>query len=725
MPPAIKPMDSQIRKRKGKKEHSTFHILDGADKRAVSIHLSDVDRLEKYPDRIITLEHPNWSAEISRGSSTDTAAFPRPGNALFSSKVMSRHHAELNANPETRILTLKDNGSMHGTLLNGQRVPRSGLELLSDDIITFGNQVVAKDNTYPALKTAISYQWTEDDLVETNSRKPAITNTFTAEYSDADIDVYSEYDDEIEVIRESVRQPSVEILEQPVLRLNSSSTNTSPRTDSDRRASSSVTGPTDSSSNLDEAEDKQKDGEVTPAKTTLFPGSKVNRDFNPLATANTITLNHDSSDNESSQDYASSEDYEEEFDDDDEYDQEEDDDDEVLDNHPPASDSPVTIPVTLGYPRPSSNKLEREPSPSDAAMARPVLPTPAQVGITIPSRYPAPQAGSTSDDIFASMCKAGHCNTSKDTLTPLPVPQYQFGAAMPPAYVPYQYQPLNSPLSNSDPYGYNITSHTSTGYSWDHAGLSDMSYLTDSQAPSFSSPTRHYVPTWAKSARETPSLVLQNATLKRKADDMSSYDDSNWAPEEQGEQPEQEELSVPQSTEIPVGSPVWHPESPEDPSMQVRVTVEATEPSDVATRFFQSAEEYVKESETTRAEVEDQAAAQNEAILADTRGMLEVGHREQIAQDSTPVESSIESAISTQPSVAPIEPSTTATETEAVQEPPRKKVKVSQSRLTKAGSTAKSAMKYAAVALAGGAAGAMGTVYALASLPPDYFVSAT
>ena len=68
-----------------------------ADHRTVSIHLSDINRSEAYPDRILTLEYPEWSVEIGRGSSSDVAASPQPENAWFSSKVMSRHHAELKA----------------------------------------------------------------------------------------------------------------------------------------------------------------------------------------------------------------------------------------------------------------------------------------------------------------------------------------------------------------------------------------------------------------------------------------------------------------------------------------------------------------------------------------------------------------------------------------------------------------------------------------------------
>lgn len=683
--------------------------LDKADSNAVCIHLSDVNRQEGFPDRIITLEHPHWSAEIGRGSSSDIVASPQPANAWFTSKVMSRHHAELRADPRTRMLMIKDKGSMHGTLLNGTRVPISGLEILPDDIITFGTQVVAKDNTFSPLKTSVTYQWTEDDVhqVETGqSSSTNTTNTFTADYSDADI--CSEYDDEIEVVGESVRQPSVEILQSTFVRpVAASSANTSPRADSERRTSS-ITAPTDSSSVMDEAENRQKDDQVTPAKARVLPifndsESETGESLRHPPRADSALGDDNGSDGESSLDYNPSENnpelygFDEEYDDEEEYDQDEEMDNEEQDHGDAMpSESPLVVPhrTCCSSSIPISAPL-REPSPSDAAMAKPRPSSPTRYPTLFSTMGPSPPPITPQPAFAPSPLKSHNLSGTSLALSPGPL-----SCTHPPfTYAPsYQFHSSYPTISNNGPFGYSISSYDPYDVIQSKAPPSFQSSRPSvPMQATYPSPlvqslhTSPKVPVWAQSANEDPRCCQPNVTLKRKADEMSSDNDNDWISEGQAE--DLDKVPPPQAPLTSPRSPVWQPESPEIPRFQVNVAPWTSEPENTVSDAVSTAGDLTKDVEPVGAEV--------------------------IA-----VEPSSTNAQEAKAPVEPIEPLVPAARVEVVQPPPRKKTKISESADQRASSTARTAMKYAAVALAGGAAGAMGTVYALASLPPDYFTSA-
>jgi hypothetical protein len=74
---------------------------------AVTVTLEDVDLREHIPKRTITLRAPDWQAHIGRGTQSGyggiTAA---PDNTWFDSKVMSRSHAVLRADPTTKVRSL-------------------------------------------------------------------------------------------------------------------------------------------------------------------------------------------------------------------------------------------------------------------------------------------------------------------------------------------------------------------------------------------------------------------------------------------------------------------------------------------------------------------------------------------------------------------------------------------------------------------------------------------
>lgn len=701
MPPAVDPTDSQIRKRKGIESHLEHCNMHKANNSTVSVHLSDVDGVELYPDRIVVLEYPHWTVEIGRGSSSEATASPQPGNAWFTSKVMSRHHAELKADPQTKMLIIKDNGSMHGTLLNGEKIPRSGLELLPEDIITFGTPVQARENTFAPLKASVSYNWTEDDETrDIDHSQPSFKNTFTADYSDAD--VYSEYEDEKEIVHDSVRQPSIEVLDTTFVQtLAASSTSTSPRTNSERRPSSSVTLLTDTSSAADEGEDKQRGENMAPAKAKVPPVSDDNDlktierlDHSPKAMPG--PSEESIADEESSQGYSQSEnyselrDYDDDYDDEEEYDQEEEE-EEDHEMHDDDGFYPEALKVSYCPSVPVSVPL-RDPSPSDAAMAKPRPVSPARMPLfasaLAPPPPPPPPAfapenflSSPPDKTFAEYAVPQ---------TPAPATQSNF-----PCLPLYRCPPHYPTISNDGPFGYTITPYDSYSTSYLSPQPSFPAHLPTTPPQPFTCSHKPLsMPELAKSTDEGPKCYQPEVTLKRKADEMSDTGDaSDWSSDKQVQ--DLKTLSPPRSPEIVPGSPVWHPGSPEIPGMQINAAVERDEGLNTVNEATQHVV-FIQELEAPEAEA--RMRVERSAVSDEAESAMELAE--------------------------PIVSVVSAAECEKTQPPPRKKAKIGDLRLNQTGSTARTAMKYAAVALAGGAAGALGTVYALASLPSDYFASA-
>ncbi len=75
----------------------------------VTVHLRDVDNRDPIAERSIVLSSPDWAVKIGRGSSSgDETLRPAEDNAWFDSRVMSRAHAVLQANPDTKVCLLSD-----------------------------------------------------------------------------------------------------------------------------------------------------------------------------------------------------------------------------------------------------------------------------------------------------------------------------------------------------------------------------------------------------------------------------------------------------------------------------------------------------------------------------------------------------------------------------------------------------------------------------------------
>ncbi|KAK5045236.1 hypothetical protein LTR84_009342 [Exophiala bonariae] len=185
------------------------------DNLTANITIQDVEYIDSIAVRHIVLSEPDWSIKIGRGSSTgDDALRPAENNAWFDSRVMSRNHAVLRADPTTKEIFIEDTDSMHGTQCSGSRLIPNVLELIRPhDSLIFGADVIRGSAQFRALKVSIDYSWSDrkDDHQDSQSTQwlcsskdgeilPVSTsfpNTFaTPGYSDDDADQDHSSDEE-------------------------------------------------------------------------------------------------------------------------------------------------------------------------------------------------------------------------------------------------------------------------------------------------------------------------------------------------------------------------------------------------------------------------------------------------------------------------------------------------------------------------------------------------
>ncbi|KAK5082177.1 hypothetical protein LTR05_007320 [Lithohypha guttulata] len=656
MPLSIEVTDYQVRNRK------------------VTIHISDVNQQELYPDRIITLEYPSWTYDIGRGSSSDEAIVPGPENAWFTSKVMSRQHAMLMAHPETKIVTIRDTGSMHGTYMNGERIIGKPTELLQHDVITFGTDIVRQAESFSPLKTKIAYEW-HDENDQSSGTIKTFQNSFSADYSEEEM--YSDLDDEVEIVHESVRarQPSVEIVEMALPPQSTTpSTSTSPKTNSDTNVRSSSSTTTNSSVS-EKCKEKDNDGPIE---------QHFDDDISQLGTEMDHRFEQANlSESEQETDVPDS-DIENEV--------------SICEVEPPLKgqssskyffnraifDKPNFLPVP-------QNLVMRQPSPSDAAMAKPsgVL----QPGIQ-PTFLTAPRS------LFES--------SSTDT-TPAQNAVHNHGDNLPPFKVPVTHDyhgypsPLWPPRNPSSFCGTTGAANSFEAYnsyalpafqrdlfpshSFFKPVATSSSALQSQQlsgclAPPFSSTQLSHtaLSPMASPKLTTPSDNYHSESLKRKAEEISQA--------EEGSEDEDDE-SIP-STPRKSGS-----------LTQARSPSYAPEPSAVA--------------------IETVSPASHEPV-ASSGALKELATADKATEHRTAAQPACKMQESVTQAVNLLKP--LGENQNMPEEPPRKMIKVSTDSNFEARRpiNAKTIVKYAVTALAGATAGAIGTVIGLASLPQDYFV---
>ncbi|KAJ9663387.1 hypothetical protein H2198_000904 [Neophaeococcomyces mojaviensis] len=629
-----------------------------SDTSVVIIHISDVDAEEKYPDRIITLQHPDWSINIGRGNSTEEALIPSPTNTWFTSRVMSRHHATLKAHPKDRILTITDAGSMHGTYLNGEKVMLGRPDqLLQDDIITFGNQVVRGHEAFPPLKVSVHFDWTEPDQLP---RHKPFSNSFTADYSEEDIpsDVSDNDDDDdvVEIVEGPVMQPRIQVIDLDAGD-RTPSVLTSPSMSSERRRLSSESDPT--SASIVELEDDEE-------KDYLLEEDEIPEQEQQTREASL-----------ESDDYEPSIDEEEEM-------------QELLNAVEARKQNPLTTFINLKASE--AMAAARDPSPSDAAMAKPRPASPVRLPSVVPPPPPPPPPPATKfPDPPTSFDAARSSNSFQGYNHP-----WRQAFNLSPA------SPVFEPFANpcAGPFGYNVTPETYC-YPYPQPQYSvNPPLATQTSLPRVAGLSSSAMP-WPSTQFNfhpvSDSGSLGTFSRKRKADELSDYSESDY--------PEVDEAvsEMDSVDEIP----------PEPFTAEIPSSTSEANPSPICGA---SSPIWNSDAPTT---------AQIPAPTVDTTLTADPEPAPRLTADNTQIDTEVNTVVKEAIAAAVAELVVEAVDELPAQEPPRKKTKVEETiaphKAEKGFGTARQVVKYAATALAGATVGAIGTVFGLAALPPDFF----
>ncbi|KAK1144491.1 hypothetical protein N8T08_005364 [Aspergillus melleus] len=162
--------------------------MDG--KRAV-VTLYPLSLSDPIPYRSLTFTPDSDHIEIGRASKREAKNLaPTNKNGLFDSRVMSRNHANIRACLDKKVVFISDGGSMHGTRLNGKKLPvDQEVPIKTGDQVVFGTEVTRGHDTYPPLENK--------PASTSNADRPKVaTNTFCVPDDDDDDD----NDDDVQVI---------------------------------------------------------------------------------------------------------------------------------------------------------------------------------------------------------------------------------------------------------------------------------------------------------------------------------------------------------------------------------------------------------------------------------------------------------------------------------------------------------------------------------------------
>ncbi|RMZ79615.1 hypothetical protein DV737_g3314, partial [Chaetothyriales sp. CBS 132003] len=183
---------------------SSLHVVVELD----NVNALDDHASNNHPHRSITLSAPYWRAMIGRSTNSTGGQHESDTNARFNSRVVSRDHAKLRADPDTRIVTIEDVGSLHGTRVDGHRLsPGEPEPLYGGAIITLGTEVERIEHTstitFNPVTVQVFYSWSDEEYeppAPVATPAPAHSrNAFTADYSDdgAATPYMSEDDDDL------------------------------------------------------------------------------------------------------------------------------------------------------------------------------------------------------------------------------------------------------------------------------------------------------------------------------------------------------------------------------------------------------------------------------------------------------------------------------------------------------------------------------------------------
>ncbi|KAE8354809.1 hypothetical protein BDV28DRAFT_130180 [Aspergillus coremiiformis] len=179
------------------------------------VTLYPLDASDVLPCRSLTFTSDSDNVEIGRASKREKKnLIPTDHNGLFDSRVMSRNHARLHVCLDEKIVYLSDGNSMHGTWVNGERIPvGKDITIRNGDIVVFGAEVIRGHETFPPLSVRCEHQWLDsgDGLMLNASddyQEKRATNTFCVPDDDDDYDNEMTYDPAVETSSESAGSDS-------------------------------------------------------------------------------------------------------------------------------------------------------------------------------------------------------------------------------------------------------------------------------------------------------------------------------------------------------------------------------------------------------------------------------------------------------------------------------------------------------------------------------------
>ncbi|GAB1315084.1 FHA domain-containing protein [Madurella fahalii] len=126
-----------------------------------------------FPERRIILNRGKSSIAIGRASKVSSKGFvAAQDNAWFDSPVMSRHHAEIAVNVDTKKVQVRDLGSLHGTFLNGndkRLAEMEFFELRDSDTLTFGVPIMRGTEQFSPTTVRVGFSYFNRDEYSTNT----------------------------------------------------------------------------------------------------------------------------------------------------------------------------------------------------------------------------------------------------------------------------------------------------------------------------------------------------------------------------------------------------------------------------------------------------------------------------------------------------------------------------------------------------------------------------
>ncbi|KAF1970014.1 hypothetical protein BU23DRAFT_220084 [Bimuria novae-zelandiae CBS 107.79] len=129
-----------------------------ASEATIQVTLRCSDRLDEYDTRTFTLR-PGAAVQIGRASknSAKPELMIGPENAFIDSPTISREHAVLTAtSPPAPCVYITDKGSMHGTMVNGNKLePQKAHRLSNGDVLQFGANVTRENRTFHHSSSAL------------------------------------------------------------------------------------------------------------------------------------------------------------------------------------------------------------------------------------------------------------------------------------------------------------------------------------------------------------------------------------------------------------------------------------------------------------------------------------------------------------------------------------------------------------------------------------------